>query len=105
MTRRGHAGDRRSEMRLVEAKSVADTLNFHCEIERVDARRVGDVLRVDVSVTQGQWSQRFMRRGDDLAGSLGVEVLAETSPLDQFGGGGRRLRSSRARLRSSHVMT
>ena len=37
-----------SGMDLVEPKAVADPLNFHCKVERVHARRVRDVVGIDV---------------------------------------------------------
>lgn len=80
------AGQQCSAIHLVEAKSVTDAANFHGE-EGINAGGIGDVIGVDVSVTKGQRSHRLLRTCDELAGAVNVEVVAQTSAIDQLGCG------------------
>ena len=42
-----------------QSQSAVDTLDFHREIEAIHHRGVGDVVRVDVPVTDSQRASSF----------------------------------------------
>ena len=82
-SRLGHRRDATAAA-TVESQSSVDTRHFHREVERVDARGVDDVIRVDVTVAESQCLDGFIGVGDERGRRRGIERCADPCSFDEL---------------------